>query len=475
MKNIYAKRCCLYLMTASAILNAQSYSVLVLNPTPDFKGYGASTNVFSINDLGQVLGEEIEAGGIVRAPVVWTKGVATKLTIPAGYSYPGLGAWLITNSSQVMGGLTDNSSGASTLALWDGRGPDPWTVATILQGAPSGCADGALAMETTGFGMNKAGHIAGTSANPAEQCSAAWFYDGAQFSILPPPTFEAGCGGNLQVSSINDADEIGGTFDPESAGCTPGSPDYPFIYSPGSGLYTQLASPAGIQGWAVTGINNRQEALGSYGPPYNIAFWNSAGAQNVAGLDASLNDIGQVALYAGNQGGPYQSEIWRNGTATPVNLPVEVAGGAYQFIDNAGQLGSAYGMSGLTGSNAGLGALLTPRRACASDVTSQVGIAAGGFHLNSGTGRYVQQITLTNNGATTIASPVSLVFDGLPATATLYAIAGSTLCGTRGSPYVDSSASLAPGASEVLDVQFIDTSGLPISYSNRIIAGTGGR
>jgi hypothetical protein len=53
----------------------------------------------------------------------------------------------------------------------------------------------------------------------------------------------------------------------------------------------------------------------------------------------------------------------------------------------------------------------------------------------------VHRITLTNNGAEAIASDISIVFDGLPATATLYTIAGSTLCGARGRPDVDLSAS----------------------------------
>jgi len=468
MAHKYVTRVCLYLMAANAMLSAETYSLTKLNPTSDLKGNSTVyTAALGLNDLDQVVGIEATTSPSQAFAVVWTKGAATKLPVPAGYAIADGFPWFITNTGEVMGALTTETYPYyPALAVWQATGPDTWSAATMLEG-PSGCQN-TPATGSVGYGINKAGLIVGTSGVYGADCSAAWFWDGSQFSALAYPV-PPGCNGDLFVTSINDANEISGYFSPTGGPCPdPGTDYYPFIYTAAGG-YTTLPSPTGVPGWQTTKINNQGDVLGFNGP---VVFWSSTGAQNLgSGGWAGMNDLGQVSFYAGQSGlEGDQAEIWRNGTATPVNLP-SGASGPFQFLNNAGQLASAPSFNG--GSNPAL--LLTPRRACASNVTSQVEITAGSLEFNSSTLRYDQTFTLTNAGSDTLGSPISLVFDGLPATATLYGIVGSTLCGTVGSGYVSLAKSLDPGDSAKVDVQFIDASGAPITYTNQVIAGSGGR
>ncbi len=78
------------------------------------------------------------------------------------------------------------------------------------------------------------------------------------------------------------------------------------------------------------------------------------------------------------------------------------------------------------------------------DVSAVVGIAKGGLGLNLVTGRFAQTVTLTNNSASTIPGPISLVIDNLTSNATVYGASGTTdFLALPISPYVNYSGSLA--------------------------------
>lgn len=117
------------------------------------------------------------------------------------------------------------------------------------------------------------------------------------------------------------------------------------------------------------------------------------------------------------------------------------------------------------------------KSACAVDATSSLAITRGGFRYNFGSGRFVQGITITNSGTSSIAGPVSLVLDNLSSNASLYSPTGTTGCAApQGSPYITiSTGDLAPGASASATLQFTDPTKAAITYNTRVLSGAGNR
>jgi hypothetical protein len=115
----------------------------------------------------------------------------------------------------------------------------------------------------------------------------------------------------------------------------------------------------------------------------------------------------------------------------------------------------------------------------ATDVSGSVIVARGGYVLNLTTGRYAQTVTVTNNSANTIPGPISLVLDSL-SNATLYNATGTTSFATpAGSPYITQflggNGELAPGQTISFSLQFTDPTRATITYTTRVLAGSGAR
>jgi YVTN family beta-propeller protein len=114
--------------------------------------------------------------------------------------------------------------------------------------------------------------------------------------------------------------------------------------------------------------------------------------------------------------------------------------------------------------------------ACATNVSAQASVARGGFRRNSATGRYVQQVTLTNTGTGPISGSVSLVVDNLSSNATLFNKSGDSGCATPVGPYVNVAVGpdnvLSPGESATVVLEFTNPSNQSIAYSTRVLAGT---
>ena len=103
-------------------------------------------------------------------------------------------------------------------------------------------------------------------------------------------------------------------------------------------------------------------------------------------------------------------------------------------------------------------------------------ITRSGYSYNFTTGRFVQTVTLKNSGGSMIAAPISLVLDNLSTNASLYNLSGKTGCAAPlGSPFINLGSSLAVGASATLQLQFTDPSKAGISYSTRVLSGSGKR
>lgn len=114
---------------------------------------------------------------------------------------------------------------------------------------------------------------------------------------------------------------------------------------------------------------------------------------------------------------------------------------------------------------------------CAMNVSATVSVTRGSFIYNAATGRFSQSVTLQNNSATTLPSPISLVLDSLSADATLSNASGTTdaFQPPAGSSYINASTSLAPAQKVTVTLQFTDATKGAISYNTRVLAGAGQR
>jgi hypothetical protein len=128
------------------------------------------------------------------------------------------------------------------------------------------------------------------------------------------------------------------------------------------------------------------------------------------------------------------------------------------------------------GATSGVLAQVVNASSCAVNLGSQVTIGQSGMRYDRASGEFVQSVTLTNNSATPVAGPLSLVLNNLTANAELASPSGFTSCqkGTP-APFADAGVctggSLAPGASVSLMLRFNDPSMQGISYSASVVGG----
>jgi uncharacterized membrane protein len=429
-----------------------------------------------MNNKGQVLGEVGNLSAGLRYPVVWTNGVAQALPIPSGYSYiANLSTYKINDSGTVIGTVENAGTQRTHIAVWkDG-------IPTVLPDPPiSGCSGNGSSYS---YALNNAGSILGTTGYPSSAaCLAVWVYNGSSFRFVPTPVLPEcthlppgyGDGLNYTVAAMNDAGAV--VEDVSNIFCTPpygGSAPFTadgFVIQP-SGSYSLLPLGNLFQG-TPSYINNLGEALGYYPDPTTLLFWDSNGIHTIGrGGYAYLNNLGQVAYSTGAEGAQ-GFFIWQNGVSTPMPFPAGLFGPDEDPVtagfNDAGQVAIQNGNTGY---------LLTPSGACAQNVTSQVQVTRGGFRLDLTTQHFAQLITITNTGASSIQGPISLALDNLPTSASLFGTSGATLCDApNGSPYLNApAASLAPGASTTLTLNFIDAALTGITYTTRVLAGPGGR
>lgn len=99
---------------------------------------------------------------------------------------------------------------------------------------------------------------------------------------------------------------------------------------------------------------------------------------------------------------------------------------------------------------------------------ANVAITRGGIVRDRLSGKFAQQITLTNNSASTITGPFYLALDGLSTNATLSNATGTTAVQSK--PYITVSAgNLAAGASVNVTLLFTNPTSAAISYTTRVL------
>lgn len=108
-------------------------------------------------------------------------------------------------------------------------------------------------------------------------------------------------------------------------------------------------------------------------------------------------------------------------------------------------------------------------------VAASVRVTRTGFVRDRRTGTYVQQLTVTNGGSTTLPGPLVILVDALSQNATLVNATGSTaVVATLGTPFIEvpaSSGGLEAGASVQATLRFANSTNAGITYTTRVLNG----
>jgi len=198
---------------------------------------GEASNAFSINDLGDVVGECGTAPN--NTAVVWPGGGAPIALV----SLVGSSQYFATaiNDSEAIAGYGITSAGATHAIFWS----SPTAAATDL-GAPSGY------MGTRAVGINSAGEIAGDAYfGPAGGNSNGFTWVNGQFSVLTAPTGFGSGTTFATVTAINSEGEVVGY-------ATSGNTSHAVLWEGGKAIdLNSVVSLGGIGGViAAYGIND---------------------------------------------------------------------------------------------------------------------------------------------------------------------------------------------------------------------------
>jgi hypothetical protein len=171
-----------------------------------------------------------------------------------------------------------------------------------------------------------------------------------------------------------------------------------------------------------------------------------------------IDPTNHETLYVGSGGGVFKSvdggDHW-----FPFNLGLSDLSVSGLAMDPVNSVLYASGTSGVF------------KTGCAIDVTSQFKVTPAGFRFNNGTQQFLQTVTLQQLTLTPIQLPLSLVVDNLSSSATLANQTGNTTCAAPiGSPYIN-----VPTGSTSVTLQFNNPSRGPITYTPRVVMGTGTR
>jgi len=191
--------------------------------------------------------------------------------------------------------------------------------------------------------------------------------------------------------------------------------------------------------------------------------------QNDATGTLTLANFSIPAALPGAGSGRYTATIaWGSGgLATPGSVQITgltvMVSGSYTYANSGAFQPTVVLQDDIGGGSA----TLTDAVTVLADVTSQVHPVSSGPIYNPLTRLFNGSATITNTSATPLSGPFPLVFQGLPAGVTLANATGST---GGGIPYVsDALATLPPGQSSTVAVQFQDPQLVPITYALQII------
>jgi len=104
----------------------------------------------------------------------------------------------------------------------------------------------------------------------------------------------------------------------------------------------------------------------------------------------------------------------------------------------------------------------------AQPITSGILVQRGGLILNRTTNVYRGNLFVRNTGTAALTGPFTVTLTGLPTGVTLLNATGSSL---QGSYIVNSTATILPGGSLLVPVQFTNPGNVPIGYTTKVYSG----
>jgi len=133
----------------------------------------------------------------------------------------------------------------------------------------------------------------------------------------------------------------------------------------------------------------------------------------------------------------------------------------------------AHYTTGITTEQVEGGQLLLMSASASSNPNNRGLVSRSGIIRDRLSGRYAQNIVVTNNTSVALSGPIYVAFDNLSANATVFSAAGTTTVLPAGSSYIQISAgALAAGASTApMAVQFTNPTNAAINYYPRLING----
>ncbi|MGA2146246.1 MAG: Ig-like domain-containing protein [Bryobacteraceae bacterium] len=256
-----------------------------------------------------------------------------------------------------------------------------------------------------------------------------------------------GASATFSIAAVTDSN--GHTSVTATANATAGAYTVTASVSGGTASATfNLTNTAGAASKVTVSSGNNQSA------PLNTAF---ATNLQVTVTDANNNPVsGVMVTFTAPSSGA--SGLFANNTIT-TQAPTNASGVATATVFTANaQVGGPYNVTATVSGLPTVSFALTN----IVNVSNQVSVTETGFARNRTTGVWTSTMTVTNIGTTFIAGPVQVVLTNLTATV---AMTGNTGI-YNGIPYITvATASIAPGKSATVSIQFTNPNSLSITFT----------
>ncbi len=309
------------------------------------------------------------------------------------------------------------------------------------------------------FGLNSSGHVVGATSGPS--CKVFWVWADGTFETFQPPA-----PAHFVVAGLDDASRVMGIVCrniPINEGCETGpillleSGQPPVEYQDGANGISRPNNTDQVTGYMLAGPGS--DSIFWISPTSPIAIPPSGPLAFESCCYTNPNNAGYV-VFSRPGGGPYA--IMHEGTAA--------AGIAGNFSTNGAPFLLNDALQFVAGGN-----LFSPAPSgSALEVTSQIEVFKGEGVLDLSTGRYRQQVTLTNRGES-LRGQVSLLLGQLSPRVALYGLSGASMQpGLAGAPYVDLRAGFGPAGSQVtVSLEFIDGAHAGFDWAARVLETAG--
>lgn len=437
-------------LCAAACFGAVNYTYTTLGPSP---GYSNAIPT-SLNNAGQVVGYEENSNPHEQTLVIWNASVPSIVPMPAGFALavPSETAFLTspqtpaTNASgQILAHAVDTATGAGVGILFNSGTP------AVIGAAPNSCG----AASTAVFGLNASGHVVGATSGPS--CKVFWVWANGTFETFQPPD-----PAHFVVAGLDDASRVMGIVCrniPINEGCETGpillleSGQPPVEYQDGANGISRPNNTGQVTGYMLAGPGS--DSIFWIGPTSPIGIPPSGPLAFESCCYTNPNNAGYV-VFSKPGGGPYA--IMHEGAVV-----AEIAG---NFSTNGAPFLLNDALQFVAGGN-----LFSPAPSgSARDVTSQIEVFKGEAVLDLSTGRFRQQVTLTNRGQS-LPGKVSLLLGQLSPRVALCGLSGASLqSALSGAPFLDLPAAFGPAGSQVtVSLEFIDGAHAGVDWVARVL------